>query len=98
MKSIRLLLVMLLAAALFAIGAPKMMAQSSSTGALTGTVTDPSGGVITGATVTATNLATGQARTATTDANGSYKFGLLPPANYSVTFSATGFKTSTVSS
>jgi Carboxypeptidase regulatory-like domain/TonB-dependent Receptor Plug Domain len=73
-------------------------AQSASTGALAGTVTDPSGGVIAGATVTATSLATGQVRTATTDANGSYKFSLLPPGNYSVRFSATGFKTAEVPS
>ena len=69
------------------------LAQSASTGALAGTVTDPSGAVISGATVTATSLATGQTRTATTDANGLYKFSLLPPGNYSVNFSAKGFKT-----
>jgi Carboxypeptidase regulatory-like domain/TonB-dependent Receptor Plug Domain len=68
-------------------------AQSSETGALSGTVSDPSGGVIAGATVTATNLATGQARTVTTDTNGVYKASLLPPGNYSVKFSASGFKT-----
>src|SRR5271156_953229 len=38
-------------------------AQSGTTGALTGTVTDPSGGVIGGAHVTATNRGTGQERT-----------------------------------
>ncbi|MGH9687249.1 MAG: carboxypeptidase regulatory-like domain-containing protein [Candidatus Acidiferrales bacterium] len=98
MKSIRLLLALFLAAGLFAIGAPQLLAQSSSTGAITGTVTDQTGAVIAGATVTITSLATGQTRTATTDANGSYKFGLLPPGDFSATFSATGFKTSTVSS
>lgn len=72
--------------------APSALAQSSTTGGLTGTVTDPSGGVISGATVTATSLATGQARTSTTDANGSYKFNQLQPGNYSITFSASGFK------
>ncbi len=72
---------------------PSALAQSASTGALAGTVTDPSGAVIAGASVTATSLATGQSRTATTDANGLYKFSLLPPGNYSVNFSAKGFKT-----
>jgi Carboxypeptidase regulatory-like domain/TonB-dependent Receptor Plug Domain len=67
--------------------------QSATTGALQGTVTDPSGAVITGATVTATNLATGQSRDTTTDSSGSYKLSLLPPGNYSVKFSASGFKT-----
>ncbi len=74
------------------------LAQSASTGALQGTVTDPSGGVISGATVTATNLATGQSRSATTDGNGSYRFSLLPPGNYDVKFSASGFKTAEVPS
>jgi hypothetical protein len=68
-------------------------AQSASTGALSGTVTDPSGGTIAGATITATNLATGQSRTVTTDTSGVYKVSLLPPGNYSVRFSASGFKT-----
>src|ERR1700728_175658 len=68
-------------------------AQSAETGALSGTVTDPSGGTIAGATVTATNLATGQSRTITTDTSGVYKVSLLPPGNYSVRFSASGFKT-----
>ncbi|HXO45010.1 MAG TPA: TonB-dependent receptor [Candidatus Cybelea sp.] len=70
----------------------------SSTGSLTGTVTDPSGGVVSGATVTATNVGTGQTRTTTTDSSGSYKFALLPPGYYSVSFSASGFKTSEVPS
>jgi hypothetical protein len=98
MKAIRLVLTVLLASALFAIGAPKLLAQTPSTGALTGTVTDPSGGVIAGATVTLTNSGTGQTRTTTTDSNGSYKFGLLPPGTYSVSFSASGFNSATVPS
>ena len=73
------------------------LAQTSTTGSLTGTVTDPSGAVISGATVTITDNATGAVRTATTDANGGYKFSLLPPGNYDVKFSATGFKTVEVS-
>jgi hypothetical protein len=75
-----------------------VFAQSATTGALTGTVSDPSGGVIAKATVTATNIGTGQSRTATTDANGSYILSLLPPGNYSVTFSAAGFTTAQVPS
>ncbi|MGA9885626.1 MAG: TonB-dependent receptor, partial [Candidatus Acidiferrales bacterium] len=74
------------------------LAQSAVTGALTGTVTDPSGAVIAEATVTATNHDTGQQRTITTDANGAYKFSLLPPGNYDVKFSAKGFETAEVPS
>src|ERR1700728_3906329 len=82
-------------AVLFLFASPALP-QSATTGGLTGTVTDPSGGVIAGATVTATSLATGQERSVTTDAGGSYKFSLLDPGNYAVKFSANGFKTSQV--
>ncbi len=47
-----------------------VFAQSASTGALTGTVTDSSGAVIPGVTVTATNQGTGQERSDTTNAEG----------------------------
>ncbi len=72
--------------------APASLAQTSATGALNGTVTDQSGGVIVGATVTATSLATGQPHTATTTSTGSYQISLLPPGNYSVHFEAAGFQ------
>jgi hypothetical protein len=75
-----------------------MWAQSATTGALTGTITDPSNGVVVGAIVTADNRATGQERTTTTDASGVYKFSLLPPGEYSVKISASGFKTAQVGS
>ena len=72
------------------------MAQSAGTGALTGTVTDPTGAVIANATVTITNTGTNQARSITTGTDGSYRFALLPPGAYNVKFSATGFKVSEV--
>ena len=71
---------------------PALMAQTAGTGALTGTVTDSSGAVVPNATVTATSTETGQARTATTGTDGTYRIGLLPPGNYRVTFEAAGFK------
>jgi Carboxypeptidase regulatory-like domain len=73
-------------------------AQTSATGALTGTVTDPSGGVVAGAKVTLTSAATGQVRSTTTESDGSYKFSLIPPGNYKLTFAAAGFKTADVPS
>jgi Carboxypeptidase regulatory-like domain len=84
-------------AVLFACTSPAW-AQTSATGALTGTVTDPSGGVIVNATVELTNKGTGQARSTTTDSAGEYKFSLLQPGNYSVKVSASGFKTAEVDS
>src|SRR5579862_7209626 len=73
-------------------------AQSAGTGAITGTVTDAQGGAVAGATVTATSLATNQSRTATTGPAGDYKFSLLPPGNYKMKFTATGFKTAEIGS
>lgn len=67
------------------------------TGALTGTVTDPSGGVVPGAAVTLTSTDTNQVRATTSGADGGYKFALLAPGTYRVRFTATGFKTSEVS-
>jgi hypothetical protein len=78
--------------------APSMKAQSAGTGALTGTLTDPSGAVIPGVSVTIVNADTNQSRTAVTTADGLYKFSLLPPGVYKVRFSASGFKTSEVES
>jgi hypothetical protein len=72
--------------------APSLLAQSSATGALTGTVKDPSGAVIPNAMVALTSLDTGAVRTATTGADGVYRFTLLPPENYRVRIDAGGFK------
>ena len=87
-----------LALAMFVVFAALLAAQSAGTGALTGTVVDPTGAVAPGVTVVLVSLETNQTRTATTGADGVYKFSLLPPGNYSVRFSASGFKTSEVSS
>ena len=73
-------------------------AQTSGTGALTGTITDATGAVVPAVTVTATSNDTGQQRTAKTGADGVYTLSLLPPGNYKVQFSATGFKTAEVGS
>jgi outer membrane receptor protein involved in Fe transport len=59
---------------------------------LTGLVTDPSGAVISGATVIATNKATNVPQTTTTDTSGYYLFPSLPIGSYSVTVEMTGFK------
>ena len=89
-------LVSLLLAAMLLSGVPSLLAQSAGTGALTGTVTDPSGAVVPNVTVTLTSADTNQARTVDSSADGSYKFVLLPPGTYRVRFAATGFKTAEI--
>jgi len=78
--------------------AASLMAQSAGTGALTGTISDPSGAAVPNVSVTLISTDTNQARTATTGNDGVYKFALLPPGTYRVRFSAAGFKTAEVSS
>ena len=73
-----------------------MQAQTGGTGALTINVTDPSGALISGATIKVTSAATGQVRTQVTESSGSYTFTLLPPGQYEVSISATGFRPITV--
>src|SRR5215472_11749931 len=62
-------------------------------GAFHGTITDPTGAVIPGATVVVKNLATGAVRQADSDAAGFYTLTQIPPAIYSITISRTGFTT-----
>jgi len=61
-------------------------------GTITGTVTDPSGAVVAGATVTIENKVTGFSRTVTTEADGTYKILGVPQNNYHMTVTATGFQ------
>src|SRR5262249_43514531 len=82
----------LVCAALMLVILPTLFGQTASTGALTGTVTDPQGAVVPNSTVTATNTGTGQTRSATTSSSGAYSISLLPPGQYTVKFEAGGFQ------
>ena len=62
------------------------------TGAISGTVADPSGAVIVGASLTLKNNATGESLTTTSGGTGGYQFTLLTPGTYSLVVSQTGFK------
>jgi predicted porin len=73
-------------------------AQTAATGAITGKVTDPLGGAVANVLFTATNNGTSQAREEKTGTDGVYKFSLLPPGDYRVKFTATGFKTADIES
>jgi hypothetical protein len=68
------------------------LAAQETTGTIAGTVTDPSGAVIPGVTVTVTNKDTGVALKATTNSAGIYLVRELPPGRYSATFEAPGFR------
>ena len=69
---------------------PLVRAQAP-TGQITGTVTDPSGAVVSGATVTATNNATNARRQTATNEDGLFSLPALPPGNYQLQVEASGF-------
>ena len=70
------------------------LAQTASTGALTGTVADTNGAVVAGARVKVTNEKTGEEQTVVSSENGNYSVALLSPGSYRLEFSSTGFKKS----
>src|SRR2546428_5283477 len=83
---------------LFAMCIPSLLGQSGSTSALTGRITDPTGAVLPGVSVTVTSIATNQTRTVVSAEDGVYRVPLLDPGAYRVRFSAPGFKTKEVMS
>jgi hypothetical protein len=66
-------------------------AQSTTQGSIAGTVEDPSGAVVSAATVTIQNASTGFKVTLTSDASGYFKAPLLEPGTYTVTVAAQNF-------
>ena len=69
------------------------LSAQSTGGRILGQVADPSGGVLSGVKVTATNEATGVAREAQTNDSGEYGFPQIPVGTYTITFDLAGFKT-----
>jgi outer membrane receptor protein involved in Fe transport len=67
------------------------VAQNANTGEIKGTVTDSSGAVVSGVTVTILNVQTGVSTTATTNADGIYDAPSIPIGQYTITFAKTGF-------
>jgi hypothetical protein len=74
------------------LAAPCVWGQTAGDGSLQGTVTDPSGAVVSGATVTATNVATNVASVQKSSSAGFFSIAPLPPGTYSVTVAAAGFE------
>lgn len=70
----------------------RAFAQIGGTGSLQGTVADPSGAVVAGATVAATNVATNATTTQQSSSSGFYSLAALPPGTYSITVTAQGFQ------
>ncbi|MGH9475461.1 MAG: TonB-dependent receptor [Terriglobales bacterium] len=71
-----------------------LAAQTNSTGAISGTVKDPSGAAVPNATVLLLQTATGATTPAKADVSGNYVFNLLQPGTYQVSAVAQGFSTS----
>src|SRR5947209_7185291 len=84
--SLTLLVVFTLAIAAF---------TQTATSSLRGTVMDPKGAIVPGATVTLKNPAQGTARETKSDANGEYQFQQVPPSTYDVTATASNVGTVT---
>jgi Carboxypeptidase regulatory-like domain len=89
-KTIILMLLMLLLA-----GVSSASAQTDR-GNITGTVTDPSGAVVSGAKITATNLDTNEARETNTTDEGNFTLTELKAGPWKVAVEAPGFKTTTI--
>src|ERR1700758_2309516 len=70
---------------------PTALAQET-TGAIQGTITDPTGALVVGATVIATSDKLIQPAIATTDSHGFYRLNALPPGNYTLAVSGSGMK------
>ena len=87
-KSLRFCITSLVFVAMCAMSA---MAQSTTTGAINGTVSNPNKEVVVGASITAKNNGTNKEATATTDDNGGFKISNLEPGTYTVTATGSGF-------
>jgi hypothetical protein len=91
---------MLTGARIFAVGfylalagtiSPLFAQTTVASGSIVGTVSDPSGAVISGAKVTITNLATRQVVNVVTNSSGTFNSGALVPGDYNALVSAKGF-------
>jgi hypothetical protein len=82
-----------IALACLVMGANTLVAQTGGEAGIQGTVVDQTGAVIPGATVTATNTASGVTTTRTASADGLYTISPILPGIYTVSVSAKGFQT-----
>ncbi len=85
--------VMLFSVLLLVLVVSASSAWAQFTSGIEGTVTDPTGAVLSGATVTIKSEDTGSSQTFQTGDSGSFRFTTLPSSTFTVTASAQGFKT-----
>src|SRR5215831_2053973 len=90
MKTSRVLRVVFLSILLGSIG-PAF--SQTSTGSISGTVTDQNHAVVVGATIFGKNTQTGFVRSVVTNSSGLYRLTDIPPGPYEITIEAAGFKT-----
>src|SRR5712691_5581274 len=82
----------LLRTSLLALCALPMIGQTANSGAIAGTVSDPSGALVPRAAVVIDNKGTGEKRDLATDAEGNFLVPFLTPGNYDLTVRAAGFE------
>ncbi len=82
---------LLIMAALLGVAGPSAVYAQTAAATLSGTVTDSSGAVVPGVTVTVTNTATGLKQTATGNRGGLFTIPLLPPGDYTLSAQHPGF-------
>jgi hypothetical protein len=90
LKQARLLVFLFLAVFSFSL----LHGQTTTTGAVNGVISDPSGAVVPGASVTLTSVATGAVQTAKSNNGGAYRFDLVPPGVYTLVVDLSGFQKS----
>ena len=92
MRGLSKLLVWLAVAAMTA-GSAFGQTVGATTGAINGKVTDASGGVMPGVTITIGSPSMQGVRTAVTGQDGTYRFPAIPPGDYKLTYELAGFST-----
>jgi len=92
MRFTRLVITIVITAAALTLALQNASAQTSTTGDLTGVVTDPTNAVVPSAQVTLKNLDQGGLRDTKTNDSGVYRFSLLQTGRYEVDIQASGFQ------
>jgi hypothetical protein len=90
-NAVSLALILVLAIASMSMGVPAANAQVSK-GSISGSVTDPQGAAVGGASISVVSKDTNQAYTAETDSGGLFRLSLLPPGGYRIEVSKQGFR------